>query len=126
MKAIIAAGTILLLAAMETVSLPQQRERQSNPAAVSGDVQSIRNIVREIDARLQQAVRRDTLKPESADARTARAELESVSKNLKAIDQRLSRVLAHDALKKSSSRDLDPVLKEMKAIFEELSSTLAR
>jgi hypothetical protein len=125
---------MVLFAAMtlETVSLQQQRERQPDPAAVAGDVQSIQNSVREIDARLQQAMRRDALKSESADARSARAELESVSKSLKTLDQRLSKVLAHDALKKpgaganQAGRTLDPVLDEMKAISAELSSTLTR
>jgi hypothetical protein len=130
---------ILIVAAMMTVTATlvsgqppaPQRERQADPAAVTADVQSVRSAVREINARLQQAARRQTLNSGSTDARSAKAELESVSKNLKALDERLSRVLAHDALKPNraanqTGRDLTPVLSEMQAITAEFSSSVAR
>jgi hypothetical protein len=129
---------LILIAAMMTgtVTLVEgqpatQRERQADPAAVTADVQSVRSAVREIDARLQQAARRQTLNSGSADARSAKTELESVSKNLKALADRLSRVLAHDALKSSRAanqggRDLTPVFSEMQAITAEFSSSVAR
>lgn len=131
---------ILIAAAMmtSTVTLVEgqpatlQRDRQADPAAVAADVQSVRSAVREINARVQQAARRQTLNSGTADARGAKTELESVSKSLKTLDERLTRVLAHSALKDSSrtanpnGRDLSPVFSEMQAITAEFSSSVAR
>jgi hypothetical protein len=132
MQTLIVAAMMTFTAMLVSGQAPApQRERQADPAAVTADVQSVRSAVREINARLQQAARRQTLNSGSADARSAKAELESVSKNLNALDERLSRVLAHNALKPNraanqTGRDLTPVFSEMQAITAEFSSSVAR
>jgi hypothetical protein len=115
-----------------------QADRQPDPDIVAGNVQAIRSALREIDLGLQQAVTRDALKPGSRnangfDAGAVKRELENISKTLKTLEQRLSRVLTLEALKPTPAgartpgrRDFRPVTTEMEAIAEEFEKSCAR
>ena len=132
-----AVAMIGTMSAQVATSQTVQADRQPDPTVVSRNVQSIREALRDIDARIQQAMRRDGLTPGSAnaigpDAARIKAELESVSKTLKSLDQRVGRVLTLDALKTSSPdsksqtrRDFRPVTNEMEAVAKEFSECVS-
>jgi len=115
-----------------------QADGQPDPQVVADNVRAIRSALREIDARVQQALNRDALKPGLAtvdivDAGALKKELESFSKTLKTLNQRLSRVLTLEALESPSAgartlgrRDLRPVMTEMEIIAKEFETSCTR
>jgi hypothetical protein len=128
---VIGATMIGTMLAQVASSRPIQASDQPDPAVVRRNVQAIREALRDMDARIQQAARRDASTPGSpnsigSDAEKVKAELETISKALKTLDQRVERVLSLDALKSSDSksqsrRDFRPVTIEMDAVAKQFS-----